>query len=263
MNCEQMVTLQFFTEYPDGVTEEKTEGAPFSFEEGFYPWFSKTFPTNTVSPKDLVSNLAKIRAYEEHDFAPTDPLKLVLSDVHYMSTLDLGPFGGVRQITDRFPNENVFNAAFALAALRKDMASVGALLPHITNPMGLLSGVVARTGEPIPGFLALLWGASVVKEGLLRTRRKAPIQRAARRGHIKIVRTFLDTYGVNIDTTNESGHTALSEAARMGHVEIVKVLLSRGANPEVASCDGTALDRAAAYGHTKIIEILKEAEGAR
>jgi ankyrin repeat protein len=60
--------------------------------------------------------------------------------------------------------------------------------------------------------------------------------------------------------TNQSGKTALMLAALFGHEEVAKLLLSRGANPEIADKQGnTAMSLAKAQGNQAMVQLLKQA----
>ena len=56
-----------------------------------------------------------------------------------------------------------------------------------------------------------------------------PITKAATEGNIEEVKHLLET-GVNINSTNNDGETALMKAAQNGHIEIVKMLIEKGAD---------------------------------
>jgi ankyrin repeat protein len=91
--------------------------------------------------------------------------------------------------------------------------------------------------------------------------------RAADRGFIEIVRELLKT-GIKIDHVNRLGWTALLEAVILGrgdanHTEVVRLLVSAGANVNLADGSGkTPLAHARERGYTQIAAILTSA-GAR
>jgi len=65
--------------------------------------------------------------------------------------------------------------------------------------------------------------------------------------------------GVDVDTTNIFGTTALMRASSRGDVEIVRVLLSCGADPNRLRNDKfTALALAAFFGHQNVVKCLVE-----
>src|SRR5262249_31048082 len=55
--------------------------------------------------------------------------------------------------------------------------------------------------------------------------------RAAADGDTARVRTLLD-HGVNVNTRDEHGMTALQSAAMNGHTNVVRLLLQHGADPQ-------------------------------
>ena len=66
--------------------------------------------------------------------------------------------------------------------------------------------------------------------------------------------------GIDIDTPDTYGRTALIEAAFGGRPRVVKILISNGANPNAADKDGwTALMEAASKGCHECVQTLLEA----
>ena len=87
-----------------------------------------------------------------------------------------------------------------------------------------------------------------------------PLGLAAFFGHLEIVRLLL-TQGadVNLAAQNSARVTALHGAVTRGAADIVRVLLERGANPNVRQEGGFApLHSAAAAGHEGIVRLLVE-----
>lgn len=86
-----------------------------------------------------------------------------------------------------------------------------------------------------------------------------PLQRAAERGQVEVVRAWLQT-DVELNTSNDYGETALHRAAYAGHTEVVRLLLDGGADFRLKDNEGeTALHRAARRDHLPIIHLLLEA----
>jgi len=84
--------------------------------------------------------------------------------------------------------------------------------------------------------------------------------KAAERGDYTIVKILIER-GIDIESKNTKGYTALINAARNGHREIVELLLNNGANINAwsncrSSEDGTALISAAKNGHIGIVKLL-------
>lgn len=79
---------------------------------------------------------------------------------------------------------------------------------------------------------------------------------AAKAGDIEKVKTLLKD-GININSTNNYGETALIVAAQNGHTEIVKLLIEKGANTNIlGNSFTTALMSASMNGHTEIVKLL-------
>ncbi|THV51253.1 hypothetical protein BGAL_0117g00080 [Botrytis galanthina] len=84
-----------------------------------------------------------------------------------------------------------------------------------------------------------------------------PLQRAAIRGRLEIVRILLD-YGANINLGAGQSGGALYEAASCGHLEICELLLNLGADVHAEGMVGTVLHTAAYHGHIDIVRLLLE-----
>lgn len=78
-------------------------------------------------------------------------------------------------------------------------------------------------------------------------------------GDAKALAGLLDK-GMDPDTTDSAGNTALMIASRMGHKDMVAVLITRKAHVARRSVHGdTAVNLAALNGHTEIVRMLVEA----
>lgn len=65
--------------------------------------------------------------------------------------------------------------------------------------------------------------------------------------------------GVDVNSKDEHGATALMWSSSYGDVEIVELLLEKGADLRLKSSDGkTAIQHASSAGEVKIVEILHE-----
>ena len=80
---------------------------------------------------------------------------------------------------------------------------------------------------------------------------------AATYGHTQIVQTFLK-WGVDINSSRETGETALFRASAFGHIEVVELLVDNGANISATrtSDECHAITRAVSEGHVEIVEFL-------
>lgn len=94
---------------------------------------------------------------------------------------------------------------------------------------------------------------------------QTPLHRAARLGHKKCVRAFLDA-GAYVNVKNDNGDTSLHMAVRSGNEKIVQALLdakAKGrtkANVNASNNNGdTPLLEAAFYGNAKIVQTLLDA----
>lgn len=84
-----------------------------------------------------------------------------------------------------------------------------------------------------------------------------PLQRAAIRGRLEIMRMLLD-YGADINLGAGQSGGALYEAASCGHLEICELLLNLGADVQAEGMVGTVLHVAAYHGHVNIVRLLLE-----
>jgi ankyrin repeat protein len=83
---------------------------------------------------------------------------------------------------------------------------------------------------------------------------------SAKDGNTMVVELFLQA-GMNVNTKNADGQTALMLAAYTGHIDTVKLLLKHGAYINVIDKFGdSALSWAAAENHADIVKLLKKAE---
>ena len=81
-------------------------------------------------------------------------------------------------------------------------------------------------------------------------------QRAAQQGNVDVLRRLIDE-GVEPDTVDEDGNTALMVLAREGRADGVGLLLSAGAEVEMMNVSGaSALMLAAANGHLEVVKLL-------
>ena len=84
----------------------------------------------------------------------------------------------------------------------------------------------------------------------------APLNRAAYRGHLEIVKLLLDR-GADTAVFDEDGDTPLMNAIYDGHIEVARILLDRGADHAIANKHGYApLSSAAYWGHLEIVKLL-------
>lgn len=88
----------------------------------------------------------------------------------------------------------------------------------------------------------------------------ASLHGAARTGDLDRLKAALAA-GVDVDTRDGRGRTALMHAANENHPPLVEELLRAGADPDVRAPDGaTPLFRAALHGYAQVIALLMEAE---
>ena len=81
-------------------------------------------------------------------------------------------------------------------------------------------------------------------------------QRAVQQGNVDVLRRLIDE-GVEPDTVDEEGNTALMVLAREGRADGVGLLLSAGAEVEIMNVSGaSALMLAAANGHLEVVKLL-------
>ena len=83
---------------------------------------------------------------------------------------------------------------------------------------------------------------------------------SAKEGETNVVELFLQA-GMDVNTKNSDGQTAIMLAAYSGHIDTVRLLLKHGAYINVIDKFGdSALSWAAAENHADIVKLLKKAE---
>ena len=84
-----------------------------------------------------------------------------------------------------------------------------------------------------------------------------PLHKAAKHGHLDVVRILVDNAANTEAITYDSGFTALHLAATEGHVAVVKLLLQNGASPYTGAKNGAKPLQLAVYGdHKDVVRAL-------
>lgn len=92
--------------------------------------------------------------------------------------------------------------------------------------------------------------------GLTRSQRSEHLRHAVERGDLRRVRALLEA-GVDIECSDEYGHTPLFVAAWRGRAGVAELLLQWGARASTKSNDGTSpVGAAAACGHGALLQVL-------
>ncbi|MCA8991838.1 MAG: ankyrin repeat domain-containing protein [Planctomycetaceae bacterium] len=88
--------------------------------------------------------------------------------------------------------------------------------------------------------------------------REGPMWRAARNGHMEMVRWMLD-HGAEFNSFRDGkvACSTLTAAARGGHMELVKFLVARGADLSASENGVNGLMEAEFYGHPEVAEYLR------
>jgi len=89
---------------------------------------------------------------------------------------------------------------------------------------------------------------------------QTPLFRAAKGGHVAIVKRLLTCDGVGVNTPDKDGQTALAVAAAHGWVDVVKVLLAyKGIDVGYVDCDGrSGLSRAKSEQIKELLKVAPE-----
>lgn len=88
----------------------------------------------------------------------------------------------------------------------------------------------------------------------------SPLLAATAQGDAEAVRALL-AQGVDVNSRDDSGRSALMLAAQRGDVALVRLLLGAGADPQGRNPQGqTAADLARAAGHGAVLELLEPAQ---
>lgn len=84
-----------------------------------------------------------------------------------------------------------------------------------------------------------------------------PLVEAGTNGRTEVIRYLLEK-GASLEQKNKFCVTALERAAYAGHRETVLFLISKGANVNATSLDGSVLEAALEGRHPEIVALLKQ-----
>jgi len=96
---------------------------------------------------------------------------------------------------------------------------------------------------------------------VIRTKRQPPLLAAVIHNHVDCVSSLL-SFGVDVNQTDDRGHSGLSIGAKHGYLRMCEILLSNGADPSIRSLKGggTPLQKARKYKHAQVVELLERHE---
>lgn len=102
---------------------------------------------------------------------------------------------------------------------------------------------------------------SAVEEtrGANRTKSRPPLLAAVINNKANCARILL-SHGVDVNQSDDEGHTALNVAAKHGFLDLTRLLLANGANPHLVSHRGgkTPLQKARKFRHSEVAELLEK-----
>lgn len=155
------------------------------------------------------------------------------------------------------PDDIQYAASFALnsrsMAALKALADAGVDIDRAPLPGDRSPTLIAAENND-GALLQMLINCGAV----LSTERAAEmLHSAAHKGHTGVVKVLLNTAGLDINHTDQNGHTALMTSTHLGHAETVTALLEAGADIELRnSKDRSPLMIAALSGHQEVLDIL-------
>ena len=131
------------------------------------------------------------------------------------------------------------------------------------------ANVHARNGEGTTALHHATWsGHAKVVEILLEAgaevnakddEGETPLQQAAWRGHSLATQALLAMHDVDVNMTNNVGHTALHQASSSGQESVVHLLLNAGADPTILDKHGqSARALAEANEHDSVAAVIKQ-----
>lgn len=126
---------------------------------------------------------------------------------------------------------------------------------HLAGEDGQTGLMLAtQNGDLLTGKTLLFNGANVNITSLITS------MIAALQSQLRTTQALLNAHGVNTDTQNHNGTTALYMAAALGEDDVVKAFIQKGANVNVIANYGwTPLMVAAGRGHLTIVQALLSA----
>ena len=160
--------------------------------------------------------------------------------------VNAGNFEMVKFLLDQYgadPNLGDHDSVtpIALAASRNDMDMIDLLVEH---------GASAEAAEGT-------WAAHMLEIKA----RSQELVGAASQGDIDLVKELL-VLGVDLNTANESGNTAIHLAALAGDIELTRFLINQGARMDIQNAEGqTVLKLAVDHGQAGVARILLRAGG--
>lgn len=117
--------------------------------------------------------------------------------------------------------------------------------------------VACRTGHVKVVDFLLAWCPHIDTEAGDLVHGRSPLGWACHKGHLEVVRLFIEKYKCSTETRNSEGSTALHLACAGGHLDVVRLLLQYSSDVECRDHIGaTPLYLASDAGHVDIVQIL-------
>ncbi|KAL5702070.1 hypothetical protein ACHQM5_027333 [Ranunculus cassubicifolius] len=142
-----------------------------------------------------------------------------------------------------------------LAAELDDGNGIAKTIANIKDSIGLSAIHMAALQGNLNIFKFLIGDLNLNPDVQETHRGKTPLHLAITQGYLRSA-VYLVKMGANPDIVDDTGASSLHYAAALGNKKLLHSLVSRGANVDALSIDGTPLESAARHGNQEAVELL-------